>query len=243
MSYTVKLSSFEGPLDLLLHLISNAKIRIEDIFVSEITEQYLRHMEELDTLDMERASDFLQMAATLLYIKSRSLLPRREEDAAEEGDPEAELIERLRQYRLYKEACEALKGMEKDAKAVFFKLAEEIPIAPVKVSFEGVTLEALCEAYLAAVRRLKIPDEREKEKPLHIAKEYYSVKEKMNHVLREARRNERISFFELFKKARSKMEAAVIFLAVLELLHINEITIHQENMFDDISITCVRKVV
>lgn len=243
MSYLVKLSQFEGPLDLLLHLISNAKIRIEDIFVSEITEQYLQNMEELSELDMDKASDFLQMAATLLYIKSRSLVPRREEETSEEEvDPEQELIERLRQYRAYKEACEALKGMETDASAVYFKLAEEIPQFPQPVTFDGITLEALCQAYLQALKRLDAPAEEQPERPLQIVKESYSVKEKMYHLLREARKHESLSFFGLFKAARSRMEAAVIFLAVLELLHRNEITIAQQDSFADITIYCSKRV-
>ena len=109
-----KLARFEGPLDLLLHLVSKAKIDLQDIFVSEITEQYLSYMEEIKELDMDRASEFLNMAATLLYIKSRSLLPARREETEDENfvDPETELIERLRAYKLYKEASERLARMK-----------------------------------------------------------------------------------------------------------------------------------
>ena len=101
--YEVKLNNFDGPLDLLLQLISKAKIEIKDIFVSEITDQYLRYLAETDMDDLENSSEFLEMAATLLYIKSRALLPRIKEESDE--DPEGELIARLEEYRRYITTC------------------------------------------------------------------------------------------------------------------------------------------
>lgn len=241
MPYHVKLSQFEGPLDLLLHLISSAKINIEDIFVSQITEQYIQHMEEIDELDMDRASEFLQMAATLLYIKSKTLVPRREEAETEETDSEQELIERLKQYKHYKETCETLKLMEQDAKLHFYKLAEELPQMPEKVSFEGITLDALYTAFLKALKRIKSEDE-ERTRPLHIAKESYSIKEKIGFLLRELRKHDQLSFFNLITESRSKLEAAVMFLAILELLHRNEILLKQQSHFDDIMMYSAKKV-
>lgn len=242
MPYHVKLSQFEGPLDLLLHLISNAKINIEDIFVSEITEQYIQHMAEIEELDMDRASEFLQMAATLLYIKSRTLVPKRQEtEETEEIDSEQELIERLKKYKLYKEVCETFKSMENDAKECYFKLAEELPQIPQNVSFDGITLEALCQAFLQAFQRLKLQEE-EKEKPLHITKEIFSVKEKMSHILREIKKNNTLSFFTLIASSKSRLEAAVTFLAILELLHRNDITISQQGNFQDIMMYAMKKV-
>ncbi|MEI6100479.1 MAG: segregation/condensation protein A, partial [Eubacteriales bacterium] len=128
MSYHIKLSQFEGPLDLLLHLINKAKIDLQDIFISEITEQYLSYMEEIEEVDMDRASDFLNMASTLLYIKSRSLLPRHaEEQETEEIDPERDLIERLRAYKAYKDVSEKLKVLQEAAGAYYYKLPEDMP--------------------------------------------------------------------------------------------------------------------
>lgn len=242
MPYHVKLSQFEGPLDLLLHLISNAKINIEDIFVSQITEQYLEHMAEIGELDMDRASEFLQMAATLIYIKSRTLVPRRQEtEDAEEIDSEQELIERLKQYKIYKEICEKLKSLENEAAQCYYKLAEELPQLPQKVSFEGITLDALYQAFLEAFQRLKT-EEKEKEKPLHISKEIFSVKEKMGHILREIRKYNSLSFFTLLSFSKSRMEAAVTFVAILELIHRNDITISQKSNFADITIYAAKKV-
>ena len=122
--YTVRLAQFEGPLDLLLHLVGKAKIDLQDIFVSQITEQYLVYMEQIEEIDMDRASEFLNMAATLLYIKSRALLPAKREELEDEDfvDPETELIERLRAYKMYKELGQKLSDLEKQSKQVYYKL-------------------------------------------------------------------------------------------------------------------------
>ena len=123
MAYAFKLESFEGPLDLLLHLIAKAQVDIKDIFVSEITDQYLAYLEQMEQLDMEQASEFLTMAATLLNIKSRSLLPKPE--TPEEDDPEALLILQLEEYKKIKQASLVLQEMEKSAAKSYFKLPEE----------------------------------------------------------------------------------------------------------------------
>lgn len=129
--YYVSLKQFEGPLDLLLHLITRAKVDIKDIFVSEITEQYLASMGSVDELDMDTASEFLTMAATLLEIKSRALLPRPPEPAEDgEETPEQTLIRRLEEYKLYKESAGRMKEFEQAAMQVFSKLPEEYPLPP-----------------------------------------------------------------------------------------------------------------
>ncbi|NLT98709.1 MAG: segregation/condensation protein A, partial [Christensenellaceae bacterium] len=145
--YTVRIEHFEGPLDLLLHLVGRARINIEDIFVSEVTGQYLAYVSSMDALSMESASEFLEMAATLLYIKSRMMLPA-EQVEEEEEDPEQELIHRLKTYKIYKEAAEALKGYEARAERVYFKLPEEIGFPGEKLLLEQMTLDGLCAAYL-----------------------------------------------------------------------------------------------
>ena len=110
--YRVRLENFEGPLDLLLHLIKDAKLDITTVKLSEITEQYLEFMKEIDTLDMEKASEFIEMAATLLEIKSKKLLPRLDDVAPEEEDSETKLLKRLQEYKIFKEASENLKSLE-----------------------------------------------------------------------------------------------------------------------------------
>ena len=112
-SFKVVLSYYDGPLDLLLDMVKRAKIRIEDIFISDITEQYLAAMDQVDELDMDQAADFIDVAATLLEIKSRALLPRQEElVVAPEDDPKTELINRIEEYRIFKEAAEKMRDRE-----------------------------------------------------------------------------------------------------------------------------------
>ena len=140
--YYVSLKQFEGPLDLLLHLITRAKVDIKDIFVSEITEQYLASMGSVDELDMDTASEFLTMAATLLEIKSRALLPRPPEPAEDgEETPEQTLIRRLEEYKLYKESAGRMKEFEQAAMQVFSKLPEEYPLPPQETELVGLTLQ------------------------------------------------------------------------------------------------------
>ena len=145
--YYVSLKQFEGPLDLLLHLITRAKVDIKDIFVSEITEQYLASMGSVDELDMDTASEFLTMAATLLEIKSRARLPRPPEPTEDgEETPEQTLIRRLEEYKLYKESAGRMKEFEQAAMQVFSKLPEEYPLPPQPVELTGLSLDGLVRA-------------------------------------------------------------------------------------------------
>ena len=132
MAYRVHIRQFDGPLDLLLHLIGRAEIDIADIFVSEITQQYLSYMDQLDEVDMDTASDFLAMAATLLYIKSRHLLPRPPREEAEDAqeDPEQALIRQLREYKAFKEAGGELQALLQSARDSFTRLPEDVPLPP-----------------------------------------------------------------------------------------------------------------
>ena len=139
-----KLKEFDGPLDLLLTLIGKAQIDIRDIFVSEITDQYLDIVRNAPDLDMDEASDFLLMAATLLEIKSRAMLPRPPK-TEDETDPETELIRRLEEYKLFRETAESMKAFENAAKSVFTKLPEEYPLPPQEVELTGLTLAGLQE--------------------------------------------------------------------------------------------------
>ena len=152
--YYVSLKQFEGPLDLLLHLITRAKVDIKDIFVSEITEQYLASMGSVDELDMDTASEFLTMAATLLEIKSRALLPRPPEPAEDgEETPEQTLIRRLEEYKLYKESAGRMKEFEQAAMQVFSKLPEEYPLPPPNIEITGLTLDKLVRAFERVLAR------------------------------------------------------------------------------------------
>ena len=156
MAYEVHLKEFDGPLDLLLHLIEQAKVDIKDIFISEITNQYLSLMEELDELDMDTASEFLTMAATLVYIKSRSLLPKPPKEAEEEEDPEEALVRQLKEYKLFKQAGEKLNELSAGMRGVFSRLPEEFALPPQEYELEQATAE---ELRLRAGSGLRVVDE------------------------------------------------------------------------------------
>lgn len=236
MPYTVKLAQFEGPLDLLLHLISKAKIDLQDIFVSEITEQYLVYMDQIGELDMDRASEFLNMAATLLYIKSRALLPAKREELEDEDfvDPETELIERLRAYKLYKEAGERLGEMERGAKGTYYKLPEELVDIEQEIFIEGSDADALYIAFLELLKnRKKEPEERRR---VEIRQDTFSIRVQKKKILERLRSEKKVSFFSLFEEQSTHMEIAVTFVALLELWHVGRLAVRQNKAFADIAL-------
>ena len=164
MPYIVSLKQFDGPLDLLLTLISNAKIDIHDIFVSEITEQYLETMKLVDELDMDSASEFLQMAATLLEIKSRAMLPKPPKpENPDEPTPEEALIKQLEEYRQFKEVSARMHQLEEEARALLTKLPEEYPLPPPNIEITGLTLDKLLKAYIKVLQRAERADARSEE--------------------------------------------------------------------------------
>ena len=162
MPYIVSLKQFDGPLDLLLTLISSAKLDIQDIFVSEITEQYLESMKLVDELDMDSASEFLQMAATLLEIKSRAMLPKPPKPE-EEGalSPEEELIRQLTEYKQFKEISARMHQLEEEARALLTKLPEEYPLPPPNIEITGLTLEKLAKAFRKVLARAEAAERSE----------------------------------------------------------------------------------
>jgi Uncharacterized conserved protein len=233
MSYHIKLSQFEGPLDLLLHLINKAKIDLQDIFISEITQQYLAYMDEIGDVDMDRASDFLNMASTLLYIKSRSLLPRHEEELeAEEIDPERDLIEKLRAYKAFKDVSEKLKALQEAAGAYYYRLPEEMPDLVSPVVWEDLEVRALYEAFNELLAR------RKEHKPLfekvEVQHDSFSVRAQTKKILGILRTKREMHFAELFEEEASSMEIAVTFLALLQLWHTDKLLIEQTKSFGEI---------
>ncbi len=233
--YKVRIEQFEGPLDLLLHLIGRARIDIEDIFVSEVTGQYLEYVSSMESLSMDSASEFLEMAATLLYIKSRMILPS-EEVETEEEDPEQELISRLKTYKVYKEAAESLRAMEAKAENVYYKLPEELGFPGEKLELEQMTLDSLCAAYMEVLKRQ--PDaEYEHIEEVQIRKDAYTIRERSRYILRILGQCGMTTFGALFSEARSRMEVAVTFIALLNMMHKSLVTIQQDGCFDEIYIT------
>ena len=231
-----KLKDFDGPLDLLLTLIGKAEIDIKDIFVSEITDQYLEIVRNATDLNMDEASDFLVMAATLLEIKSRSMLPK-VRDHEEEEDPETELIRRLEEYKRFRETADSMKAFEEAAKHVFTKLPEEYPLPPPEVELTGLTLEGLTAAFLRIWARKPVVDndpETNHYAPRNIHRDVHTVRECMLDLMHMIRKKKRIRFEEAFSEAPTREEVVTIFLAVLELLKLGQMHAQQEETYGSI---------
>ncbi|MBE5781162.1 MAG: segregation/condensation protein A [Clostridiales bacterium] len=232
--YRVQLSSFEGPLDLLLQLIAKAKIDIKDIFVSEITEQYLAIVQEMDEIDMETASEFLSMAATLLYIKSRSLLPKQvvEPDVEEEKQ---RLIQNLYEYRRIKQAADAMLRLEEGAAQSYYKLPDEYMHTENEVILEGLSLNDLFSGFMDILKEKQL--QKEAQQPVDfIRKKYTPVVERVAHIRSMVTARGRVLFRELFTMDSTKDEVIASFLALLELISSGEVKAVQDQPFGDIVI-------
>ena len=234
MPYIVSLKQFDGPLDLLLTLITSAKIDIKDIFVSEITEQYLETMRLVDELDMDSASEFLQMAATLLEIKSRAMLPKppRPEDP-DELTPEEALIRQLEEYRQFKEVSARMKQLEEDARSLLTKLPEEYPLPPPNIEITGLTLEKLMAAYRRVLERAAKAELADTLANREIRRDSFTVSGCMARISRRVRRGG-CRFSELFGERFTREEAVTLFLALLELIRLNRLSVRQDAAYDDI---------
>ena len=234
---TFQLKDFDGPLDLLLTLVTKAQIEIKDIFVSEITDQYIDFVHNAPDLDMEDATEFLVMAATLLEIKSRAMLPK--PPALEEGeeDPEQALIRRLEEYKRFRESASAMKQFELAARDIFTKLPEEYPLPPQETELVGLTLEGLTEAFLRIWARK--PDKDDKPEVNHYAprdihRDEHTVQECMLTLLHGLRKHGAMRFEDAFSEAPTKEEVVTLFLALLELLKLGQAHVEQEGVYGNI---------
>lgn len=238
MSYIVSLKQFDGPLDLLLTLISRAKVDIRDIFISQITEQYLQSMKEVDELDMDSASEFLQMASTLVEIKSRALLPK--PPASEDPDaetPEQALIRQLTEYKAFKEASENMQRLEESAKLLLSKLPEEYPLPPPEFELTGITPDALSKAFERVLRRIQ--KEEEAAAPhREIRRDSYTVQSCMLRITSRLRKG-KVSFDSLFSERPCRAEAVGLFMAMLELLRLNRLQVRQDSVYGTITLSPV----
>lgn len=242
MEMTVKLQVFEGPLDLLLHLLDKNKVNIYDIPIVEITRQYMEYIQEIRKHDLNVVSEFLVMAATLLDIKSKMLLPKQESEEEEE-DPRAELVQRLLEYKMYKCISYELKDRQMDAEKVLFK---EPTIPPEVAAYEepidldelvaDTTLAKLNEIFQSMMKRQVDKIDPVRSKFGKIEKEEVSLTDTLLHLEEYARTHQRFSFRTLLESKSSKMEIIVNFLAILELMKLGKINITQDRIFDDISI-------
>ena len=229
--YKFKLEQFEGPLDLLLHLIKVTKIDIRDIFLSDITEQYLQMMKSIDDIDIEKASEFINMSATLLEIKSRHLLPVENEEIEEE-DPEQRLIRQIEEYKIFKEQGEVLAKIEDVSR--FYK-APDNSVGEFKYELpDKLSSEALIRAFTEMMQKMTVKAEVVQEKK--IVKDRFTVAQKINQIKDTLLTKKEFKFRDMFEESYSRSEVINTFLALLELLKRQYITVVQNNLFDDINI-------
>ena len=244
MAYEVRLDSFEGPLDLLLHLIDKAEVDIYDIPVTIITEQYMQHLYVMQEFQIEIASEFLVMAATLLEIKSKMLLPRKEEvifqpmlEIEEEYiDPRQELVERLLEYKRFKKLAEDLRDRETKRSKIFTRPAENLSSFMVQVEenpVANVTLYDLVEAFNKALNKA----EKQETKITKVHRDEISVKERIREIKELLSITGNIRFSQLFSSTPSKAEVVTSFMAILEMMRKLQIRCLQSTLFEDIIIT------
>ncbi len=231
MSYKVKLEVFEGPLDLLLYLIKKEELNIYDIPITRVTEQYLEYLNMMELLDLDIAGEFLVMAASLMQIKSKMLLPPDPEGIeTEDSDPRAELVKRLLEYKAFKEAAERLHGFELERAKLFTRTGVEPERNENDLSLLEVSLFDLIAAFTHVLKELPKSD------PHEIAKDEYTVAEKVHEIFHRLAKHPMIYFSALFKQAKNKSEAITTFLALLELVRLKEILIRQDAQFGEIEI-------
>ncbi|MFP4697470.1 MAG: segregation and condensation protein A [Eubacteriales bacterium] len=244
MSIPVKLQVFEGPLDLLLHLIDKNKVNIYDIPIVEITEQYLIYIKSIEDKNLDIMSEFLVMAATLIHIKSKMLLPTiDDEDEEDEIDPRQELVQRLLEYKKYKYVSKTLREKQLNAEQVMFKgptipteikdYKKEIPVESI---MKDVDLTKLYKIFQTVIRKQEDKIDPIRSKFGEIEREEYSIQDKIDYIKRLKQNYKNISFKEFLLKNNSKQETIITFLAVLELMKTGYIYIRQEEVFEDINI-------
>lgn len=233
VDYNTKLSNFEGPLDLLLFLIKKAEIEIKDIFVSEVTEQYLKYIENLEEIGIEKASEYLGIATTILEYKSKEVLPPVTfDDETEEEDEGKLLIRKLEEYKLFKEEAEKLKDLETVDR--FYKPPED-SANDVRIVYTDFNLEGLIKAFTKLMEKVDMRESVKTTKK-EIPKEVFTVRDKIDHIRNTLSACTECSFFELFSQYATRSELITTFQAMLELLKLQFIKIEQNGVYGDITI-------
>ncbi len=234
-AYRFKLDNFEGPLDLLLHLIKDAKLDIATVKLADITEQYLEYMQDIKNIDMDKASEFITVAATLIEIKSKSVLPvEQDETENDEEDDEALLLRRLKEYELFKEVGKNLKEIE-DVNKLYRAPGKETE--KVKIVMKDMVLDQLLDAFAKLLTREELKKAVQNEQPKKIMKDRFTVAEKIISIRNFAKERKRFEFEELFDEDMTKSELINTFLALLELLKLQTIKVIQNGTFGNIVIT------
>ncbi|WP_341877512.1 segregation and condensation protein A [Defluviitalea saccharophila] len=245
MSITVKLEAFEGPFDLLFHLIEKNKINIYDIPISLIADQFIEYIDAMQERNMENISEFLVMAATLLEIKSKMLLPSPKKEEEEEEDPREELVNKLLEYKKIKHFSEELKIRQIEAQKVFYRnstlpqhIKDILQDAPVDISevLDGVTLQNMFSIFQDLLKRKEKKVDTIRSGFKSVQRDIYKIEDKITYILDLLVIYPVIDFHELFYEDSDKMEIVVTFLALLELIRSKQVKIEQKNPFKDILI-------
>lgn len=250
MGIPVKLQVFEGPLDLLLHLIDKNKVNIYDIPIVEITNQYLEYIQEMKRQDLNIMSEFLVMAATLIDIKSKMLLPKEVNEEGEEEDPRQELVEKLLEYKLYKFMSYELRDREEDAAFTMYKeptipdeVAKYRPEVDIDELLDGLTLSKLHSVFKTIMKKQESRIDPIRSKFGTLEKEEVNMDEKMEDVRTYIKDARKCNFRELLETQCSKMQVVITFLVILELMKEGSILIQQEEIFGDIFITAAEGII
>jgi len=235
--YKVKLEVFEGPLDLLLYLIKRDEIDIYDISIERITRQYLEYLQAFKELKIDIAGEFVVMAANLIYLKSRSLLPLDQpppEEDAEEDDPRWDLIRQLIEYKKFKEAAAQLHDRALEQERIFTRDGGSAAISGAPLPLHEVGIFQLIHAFQEVIKRVEAQEDLQE-----IFGERFSVSDKIEKILERVGDGAPVRFSELFGQIVSRVEIVVTFLALLELIRLNQVRAMQRKMFDEIEIAAI----
>lgn len=229
MAYSIKLPLFEGPLDLLLHLIEREELDITKVALAQVTDQYMRHIETLTERDIDEMAGFIVVASRLLQIKSEALLPKPVIREPGEEDPGEALAQQLIVYRRFKAIAEFLANQEEGGARTYVRM-HAAPAREAKLDLEGVTAEDLLEAYKAAnSKRRPMPS-------MGVAPPRVRIRDKIASILEALRRRRPTSFRTIVKSAKTRLEVVVSFLAVLELVKLRKVRAKQDELFGDIAL-------
>ncbi len=231
--YEINIETYQGPLDVLLGLISKQKVQIEDVSISQITDQYIEYIAEMERMDMEVTSEFIVMASVLLFIKSKSMLPKQSANE-DEVDPEEELKRRLIEYKMIKEASFLLEKKEQEALGVYSKLPEEIVIEASEMILNDIQTEKLAEAFSRILA--KKPYLSEEKNIMHMKRDPMTINQAMDYIHFMLVDRPSVLFEEIFERFNTKQEIVTLFIGMLELLKENTIAVHQEYTYAAITI-------
>ena len=236
MAIAVKLEAFEGPLDLLLMLIKKNKVSIYDIPIATILDQYLDVMRNMEEMDLEVSSEFLVLAATLLQIKSKMLLPK--DDEEEEEDPRTELVRRLLEYQQIKESIGFFREHENSDVGLFFKLPDVIERPPAEMNYSKMTLENLFDSYKVSFAKMerKLPPPKRSFSGI-VGHEKVSIREKVRRIWDKLIKKGKVLFKDIFKGVKTRPEAVASFLAVLEMIKLNKIAVEDTETKGEYSVS------